>query len=115
MELSLELQHNDNGDVIVCAGDTVMSSEIERVLAQHPAVSEVAVVARPDARWGEAPCAFVTLKASMLQTTAEDLIGFCRAQMTRFKVPKTVVFTDLPKTPSGNVRRMALRRQASTF
>ena len=113
MELGLELPHDD--DVIVCAGDTVLSSEIERVLAQHPAVSEVAVVARPDAHWGEAPCAFVTLKPSMPQTTAEDLIGFCRAQMTRFKVPKTVVIAELPKTPDGDVHRTALRQKASTF
>jgi len=77
-------------------------------------VLEAAVVARPDATWGETPCAFVTLKPGA-QATAEDVIGFCRAHMARFKVPKTVVFGPLPKTSTGKVQKFALREQAKAL
>ena len=105
----------DGEDVIVSAGDVISAAEVERVLRRHPAVSEAAVVARPDPLWGEVPCAFVTLKTGAEKTTAEELIGFCREQMTRYKVPKTLIFLDLPKTAAGDIQKSALREQANRF
>lgn len=102
-------------DLIVSAGDVISAAEVELVLRRHPAVSEAAVVARPDPLWGEAPCAFVTLKTGAEKTTAEELIGFCREQMTRYKVPKTLIFSDLPKTPAGEIQKSVLREQAKRF
>src|SRR5581483_1851056 len=84
-------------DIIISGGENISTIEVESVLYRHPAVLEAAVVARPDTNWGETPCAFVTLKPGA-QATAEDIIGFCRESMARYKVPKTVVFGPLPKT-----------------
>ena len=76
-----------------------------------PAVMEVAVVARPDEKWGETPCAFVTVKPGMEHVTEEEIIEFCRSQLARFKVPKTVVFGPLPKTSTGKMQKFILRDQ----
>ncbi|UTW12213.1 acyl-CoA synthetase [Marinobacterium rhizophilum] len=95
-------------DVIISGGENISSIEVEDVLYRHPAVAEAAVVARPDAKWGETPCAFVCLKAGATASEA-DIIGFCREQMARFKVPKSVVFGELPKTSTGKVQKFALR------
>lgn len=98
-------------DIIISGGENISSVEVEDVLYRHPAVMEAAVVARPDEKWGETPCAFVSLKAGQ-DLSAEDIIDFCRMNMARFKVPKTVVFTELPKTSTGKVQKFLLRDRA---
>jgi fatty-acyl-CoA synthase len=85
------------------------------VLYRHPAVLEVAVVARPDEKWGETPCAFVTFKPGKENTTEEEIIEFCRSQLARFKVPKTVVFGPLPKTSTGKMQKFILRERAKVL
>jgi fatty-acyl-CoA synthase len=77
-------------------------------------VLEAAVVARPDATWGETPCAFVALKPGR-DATAEEIIAFCRAHLARFKVPKTIVFRPLPKTSTGKVQKFVLREEAKAL
>jgi fatty-acyl-CoA synthase len=98
-------------DIIISGGENISTIEVEGVLYRHPAVLEAAVVARPDATWGETPCAFVTLKPGK-RATADDIIAFCRENLARFKVPKTVVFGPLPKTSTGKVQKFTLRAQA---
>jgi fatty-acyl-CoA synthase len=98
-------------DIIISGGENISTVEIESVLYRHPAVLEAAVVARPDERWGETPCAFVTLKPGA-GATAEEIIAFCRDNMARFKVPRTVVFGALPKTSTGKMQKFALRDRA---
>ncbi len=101
-------------DIIISGGENISTIEVEGVLYRYPAVLEAAVVARPDEKWGETPCAFVTLKPGS-QATAEDLIAFCRERLARFKVPKTVVFGPLPKTSTGKVQKFTLREQAKAL
>ncbi|HET7593908.1 MAG TPA: acyl-CoA synthetase [Stellaceae bacterium] len=101
-------------DIIISGGENISTIEVESVLYRHPAVLEAAVVARPDTSWGETPCAFVTLKPDA-KATAEDIIAFCRDNMARYKVPKTVVFGPLPKTSTGKVQKFALREQAKAL
>jgi len=98
-------------DIIISGGENISTIEVEGVLYRHQAVMEAAVVARPDEKWGETPCAFVTLKADA-QASADDIIAFCRAHMAGFKVPKTVVFGPLPKTSTGKIQKFVLREQA---
>ncbi len=101
-------------DIIISGGENISSIEVESALYRHPAVLEAAVVARPDPRWGETPCAFVTLKAG--QTVSEAaLIEHCRGQLAHFKCPKTIVFTELPKTSTGKVQKAVLRAQAAAL
>jgi fatty-acyl-CoA synthase len=95
-------------DIIISGGENISSVEVEHVLASHADVVEAAVVARPDERWGEVPIAFVTLKAGSL-ATADDLMNHVRARLAGFKVPKEIVFADLPKTATGKVRKSELR------
>ncbi len=98
-------------DIIISGGENISSVEVEDVLYRHPDVLEAAVVARPDDKWGETPCAFVTLKPG--RTLTEDaLIAFCRDHMARFKVPRTIIFQDLPKTSTGKVQKFLLRDRA---
>jgi len=98
-------------DMIVSGGENIASSEIERVLHEHDEVVEVAVVGRPDSRWGEVPVAFVVLRQGS-PTSAQDLVGHCQAQLARFKVPKAITFIDaLPRNPSGKVLKRELRGQ----
>ena len=99
-------------DIIISGGENISSLEIEEVLYRHPAVMEAAVVARPDERWGETPCAFVTLKADRAGVSAEDIIAHCRANMARYKIPRTVVFGPLPKTATGKIQKFVLRERA---
>ncbi|NJM13791.1 MAG: AMP-binding protein, partial [Synechococcaceae cyanobacterium SM1_2_3] len=99
-------------DIIISGGENISTIEVEDVLYRHPAVMEVAVVARPDEKWGETPCAFVTLKPSMEYVTEEEIIEFCRNQLARFKVPRTVVFGPLPKTSTGKMQKYILRDRA---
>lgn len=98
-------------DIIISGGENISSVEVEDVLYRHPAIMEAAVVARPDETWGETPCAFVTPKPGEA-LSEEEVIAFCRANMARFKVPKTVIFTDLPKTSTGKVQKFLLRDRA---
>jgi acyl-CoA synthetase (AMP-forming)/AMP-acid ligase II len=96
-------------DMIVSGGENIAGSEVERVLYEHPAVLEAAVVGRPDERWGEVPVAFVVLREGAA-ATAQDLIEHCGSQLARFKVPKDVGFLDaLPRNPSGKVLKRELR------
>ena len=98
-------------DIIISGGENISTIEVEGVLYRHPAVLEAAVVARPDEKWGETPCAFVTLKEGAT-ASEQDIIDFCRQNMARFKVPRTVVFTTLPKTSTGKIQKFVLRDQA---
>ncbi len=98
-------------DIIISGGENISSIEVEDVLYRHPAVLEAAVTARPDDKWGETPCAFVTLKDGRSATEA-DIIAFCRDNLAHFKAPKTVVFCDLPKTSTGKVQKFVLRERA---
>ncbi len=98
-------------DIIISGGENISTIEVEGVLYRHPAVLEAAVVARPDPVWGESPCAFVTLRPGAGASEAE-IIAFCREHLARFKVPKTVVFGELPKTSTGKMQKFALRERA---
>jgi fatty-acyl-CoA synthase len=99
-------------DIIISGGENISSIEIEKTLYRHPAVMEAAVVARPDEKWGETPCAFVTLRDNADYVSEADIIAFCRDNMAHFKAPKTVVFGDLPKTSTGKIQKFVLRQQA---
>jgi fatty-acyl-CoA synthase len=101
-------------DIIISGGENISTIEVEGVLYEHPAVMEAAVVARPDEKWGETPCAFVTLKPGR-EATPEEIIGFCRERLARFKVPKTVVFGPLPKTSTGKIQKFVLREKAKAL
>jgi fatty-acyl-CoA synthase len=98
-------------DIIISGGENISSIEVEGALYRHPAVLEAAVVARPDAKWGETPCAFVTLKEGA-DASAEDLIAHCRKVLAHFKCPRTIVFAELPKTSTGKIQKHVLREQA---
>jgi fatty-acyl-CoA synthase len=98
-------------DIIISGGENISSLEVEEALYKHPAVMEAAVVARPDEKWGETPCAFVALKPGA-NATADDVVAFCRANLAHFKVPHTVVFGPLPKTSTGKIQKYLLREQA---
>lgn len=102
-------------DIIISGGENISTIEVEGVLYHHPAVLEAAVVARPDAHWGETPCAFIALKVGQEHITAADIISFCRKNMAAFKVPKTVVFTELPKTSTGKIQKFVLRDMAKAL
>lgn len=102
-------------DIIISGGENISSLEVEEVLFRHPEVMEAAVVARPDAKWGESPCAFVTLKPGAKPTSADDIISWCRASLAAFKIPKTVVFGPLPKTSTGKIQKFMLRDQAKVL
>ena len=99
-------------DIIISGGENISSIEVENALYSHEAVLEAAVVARPDERWGETPCAFVALKPDAEAVSAQALIEHCRARMARFKAPRTIVFGDLPKTATGKIMKYELRERA---
>ena len=99
-------------DIIISGGENISSLEVEEVLYRHPAVMEAAVVARPDEKWGEVPCAFVTLKPDAPPVTAADVIQWCRDNLAHYKVPKHVVFGPLPKTSTGKIQKYVLREQS---
>lgn len=100
-------------DIIISGGENVSSVEVEDVLYKHPAVLFAAVVAKPDAKWGEVPCAFVELKENASATEAE-IMAFCKAQMPGFKTPKAVVFGVIPKTATGKIQKFMLRDQVKS-
>jgi fatty-acyl-CoA synthase len=99
-------------DVIISGGENISSIEVEDVLYRHPAVEVAAVVAKPDQKWGEVPCAFVQLKPDAVATEA-DIRNFCRDHLAHYKVPKSVVFGAIPKTSTGKLQKFRLREQAS--
>jgi fatty-acyl-CoA synthase len=100
-------------DIIISGGENISTIEVEDVLYRHPAVLEAAVVAKPDANWGETPCAFVTLKDGAAADVA-GIIAFCREHLAHFKAPRHVVFGPLPKTSTGKIQKFVLREQAKT-
>ncbi|CAM5792407.1 acyl-CoA synthetase [Castellaniella caeni] len=99
-------------DIIISGGENISSIEVEDVLYRHPAVLAAAVVARPDERWGETPCAFVELKADA-RVTVEDIIAHCKQHLAGYKVPRMVVFGELPKTSTGKIQKFELRQRAA--
>ena len=96
-------------DIIISGGENISSIEVEDALYRHAAVQDAAVVARPDEKWGETPCAFVMLRTDAPPTTEQDIIDFCRQHLAGFKVPRTVVFGELPKTSTGKIQKFKLR------
>ena len=98
-------------DIIISGGENISSVEVENVIAKHPAVSLVAVVAKPDEKWGETPCAFVELAPGQ-NSTEEEIIQFCKENMAGFKRPKNVIFGELPKTSTGKIQKFELRKKA---
>ncbi len=100
-------------DIIISGGENISSLEVEDALYRHPAVMSAAVVAQPDEKWGEVPCAFVELKEGA-SVTAEELLAFCREHLARFKVPKRFVFRELPKTSTGKIQKFVLRDLAKS-
>ncbi len=97
-------------DIIISGGENISSVEVEDVLYKHPAVLTAAVVAKPDARWGEVPCAFLELKEGA-GATEQEIIAWCRSQLAHFKAPKQVVFGTIPKTSTGKIQKYVLRQQ----
>jgi fatty-acyl-CoA synthase len=100
-------------DVIISGGENISSLEVEDVLYRHPSILAAAVVAKPDPRWGETPCAFVELKPGA-SVGADELIEHCRRHLARYKVPKSVVFGELPKTSTGKIQKFVLRERAGS-
>ncbi|HEY8245624.1 MAG TPA: acyl-CoA synthetase [Casimicrobiaceae bacterium] len=102
-------------DIIISGGENVSSLEIEECLYRHPQVMEAAVVARPDDKWGETPCAFVTLKPGAGEASEAEIVAWCRERLAHFKAPKTVVFGPLPKTSTGKIQKFQLRERAKAL
>jgi fatty-acyl-CoA synthase len=101
-------------DVIISGGENISSVEVEDVLHRHPAVLHAAVVAQPDDKWGEVPCAFIERKAGADSVEEDELIAFCRERLAHFKCPRRVVFTELPKTATGKIQKFRLRELAGS-
>jgi fatty-acyl-CoA synthase len=100
-------------DIIISGGENISSIEVEDVLYKHPAVAAAAVVAKPDAKWGETPCAFIE-KRPGAEVTEAEIIDYCKKKLARFKCPSRVVFTELPKTSTGKIQKFKLRDMAKT-
>ncbi len=98
-------------DIIISGGENISSIEVEDVLYKHPDIVEAAVVAKPDAKWGETPCAFVNLRDGS-EATETEIVAFCRERMAHFKLPRTIVFGPLPKTSTGKIQKFVLRQRA---
>ena len=98
-------------DIIISGGENISSIEIENTLAKHPSVSIAAVVAKPDEKWGEVPCAFIE-KVKDQEATEKELIDFCRETLAGFKIPKKIAFCELPKTSTGKIQKFELRKKA---
>ena len=100
-------------DIIISGGENISSIEVEDVLYRHPAVLAAAVVAKPDPKWGETPCAFLEVKPDA-NVTPEDIIAHCKKHLAGFKIPRAVVFGDLPKTSTGKIQKFELRKRAGS-
>jgi fatty-acyl-CoA synthase len=101
-------------DIIISGGENISSIEVEDVLYKHPAVQAAAVVAKPDDRWGETPCAFIELRPGA-SATPEEIIAHCRAHLASYKAPRHVVFAEIPKTSTGKIQKFRLREMASSL
>ena len=101
-------------DIIISGGENISSIEVEDAIAGHPAVLFVAVVARPDPKWGESPCAFVELRPKAL-ATQDEILAFVRARLAKFKMPRMVIFSELPKTSTGKIQKFVLRERAKSL
>jgi fatty-acyl-CoA synthase len=101
-------------DIIISGGENISSIEVEDVLYKHPAVQVAAVVAKPDDKWGETPCAFIELRPGF-PATAEEIIAHCRAHLAHYKAPRHVVFTEIPKTSTGKIQKFRLREMARSL
>jgi fatty-acyl-CoA synthase len=99
-------------DIIISGAENISSIEVEEVLYRHPDIMEAAVVAKPDEKWGETPCAFVTLRPGVEALTVAEVIAWCRDNMAHYKCPKTVLFGELPKTSTGKIQKFVLRERA---
>jgi fatty-acyl-CoA synthase len=100
-------------DIIISGGENISSLEVEDVIYRHPAVLGAAVVAMPDEKWGETPCAFVELKQNV-KITEREIIDFCKQHLAKFKAPRAVVFGELPKTSTGKIQKFLLRERAKS-
>jgi fatty-acyl-CoA synthase len=100
-------------DIIISGGENISSVEVEDVLYRHPAINAAAVVAKPDPKWGETPCAFLEIKPGS-EVTPEEIIAHCKQHLAGFKVPKAIVFCELPKTSTGKIQKFELRKQAGS-
>ena len=98
-------------DIIISGGENISSIEVEDVLYKHPAVQAAAVVAKPDEKWGETPCAFVEIQSGQ-EVSEDDIIAYCRDNLAHYKCPRHVVFTELPKTSTGKIQKFKLRDMA---
>ena len=101
-------------DIVISGGENISSIEVENALAKHPAVLYAAVVARPDTKWGESPCAFIELRPGR-EASIEEMIEHCRAHLARYKLPRAIVFTELPKTSTGKIQKFVLRERAKNL
>jgi fatty-acyl-CoA synthase len=100
-------------DIIISGGENISSIEVEDVLYRHPAVMAAAIVAKPDPKWGETPCAFIEVKPGAT-VTAEEIVAHCKEHLAGFKVPRAVVFGELPKTSTGKIQKFELRKRAGS-
>ena len=98
-------------DIIISGGENISSIEVEDVLYKHPAVTACAVVAKPDDKWGETPCAFIELREGM-SVTEDEIIEYCRQNLAHYKAPRIVIFADIPKTSTGKIQKYVLRDRA---
>ena len=101
-------------DIIISGGENISSIEVEDALYKHPAVAAAAVVAKPDDKWGETPCAFVELKPGT-KASADDLMQWCRKHLASYKCPRYIVFADIPKTSTGKIQKFVLRETAKAL
>ena len=99
-------------DIIISGGENISTIEIENVLFQHPDILDAAVVGKNDKKWGEIPCAFITVKKNS-SITEQEVIDFCRSNMAKFKIPKKIIFGDIKKTPTGKIQKFLLRKKAN--
>jgi fatty-acyl-CoA synthase len=102
-------------DIIISGGENISSIEIENVLSRHPAVQFAAVVGKPDPKWGETPCAFVEKRRGHEAVTDEEILAFCRQNLAKFKAPRFLIFTELPKTSTGKIQKFVLRERAANL
>ncbi len=102
-------------DIIISGGENISSLEVEECLYRHPKVMEAAVVARPDEKWGETPCAFVVLRPDAGEATAAEIVAWCKQHLAGYKVPRTIVFGELPKTSTGKIQKFLLRDRAKAL
>ncbi len=102
-------------DIIISGGENISSIELEDVLLKHPAVLHAAVVAKPDDKWGETPCAFIERKSRQPNVSEQDLIAFCRERLAHYKCPRHVVFCEIPKTSTGKIQKFKLRERAKSL